>query len=84
LADHSHPADGFDIPEERARASSSSARGRVYGFLHEAEPRGDPHAVAELPPAEGQLQESRQELYHRSHGNEMFSITILFRNGSAW
>ena len=70
MADHPYPADGSDIPKERARAGSSSAGGRVHGFLHEAESRSDPHAVAELPPEEGQLQESRQEFYHRSHGNE--------------
>ena len=70
MADHPYPADGSDIPKERARAGSSSAGGRVHGFLHEAESRSDPYAVAELPPEEGQLQESRQEFYHRSHGNE--------------
>lgn len=69
VANHSHSADGTDISQERARAGSPSAGGRVHGVLHEAEPRGHPHAVVELPPEEGELQESSQELHIRSRGN---------------
>lgn len=76
VANHSHPADGSDISQERARAGSSSAGGRVHGVLHETESWSHPHAVVELSPEEGKLKESGQELHIRSRGK--FFLALKF------
>ena len=68
MADNQNSTDGSYIAEECSRAGAALARGWVHGVVHEAESGGYSHAVAELPPEKGRLEESCQELYHWPRG----------------